>query len=69
MTRMDSMIFDVSSLEEVRAFFAAERQGFVRMDTSLLDAEDFHAMRKEFAVTPRCIPLDDDTKVLVGKSY
>lgn len=67
---MDSRIFDVKTLAEANQFFADERQGFVRMDSALLDNEDFAGMKKEFAVTPRCLPLaDEGKKVLIGKSY
>lgn len=67
--RMTSRIFDVANLDEARKFFADERQGFVRMDEKFLDDDAFAAIKKDFAVTPRCLPFDDKGKVLIGKSY
>lgn len=66
----DSHIQDVSSLEEVKNFFAAGSLGFVRMETRLLDDPAFAALKKEFALTPRCMPFEANGQtVYVGKSY
>lgn len=67
---LESRIFDVQNLEDARQFFADEREGFVRMDSAFLDEEAFMAIKKDFAVTPRCLPhADNGQKVLIGKSY
>ncbi|MBI1327143.1 MAG: proline--tRNA ligase [Alphaproteobacteria bacterium] len=66
----DSHIFDVKTVDEVRDFFKADKAGFVRADVSILEDKALEAVRKEFAITPRCIPFSDSgKKVLLGKSY
>lgn len=63
---------DVSSLEELRAFFTDEsRKGFARVDYAVIkDNADFEAMKKEFSVTTRCLPFaDKGEKVLVARAY
>lgn len=68
--RMAGQIHDISSIKEMRDFFAAETQGCVRMDVALLKDSGFDAVRKEFSLTPRCMPFaDDGRKVIVGKAY
>lgn len=67
---LDCHIFDVSTLDEVDAFFKEERTGFVRMDVALLEQPRFEEIKKAYAVTPRCIPFENKgDKVVVGKSY
>jgi len=68
---MKGMITDVSSLKEMRDFFAADEKGGVRLDVSLIqDSEEFEAIKKEFSVTPRCLPFaDKGKKVIVAKAY
>lgn len=68
---MNERIFDVKTLDEMRAFFADERKiGFVRIDTGAINDPQFEAIKKEFSVTPRCMPFaDKGQKVLVGRSY
>mgnify|MGYP001617800013 FL=1 len=66
----NSHIFDVKSVGEVREFYKADKTGFVRMDTALLSDPGFEAVKKEFSLTPRCLPFaDEGRKVIVGKSY
>jgi prolyl-tRNA synthetase len=67
--RMESRIIDVDNLDDARAFFADDRQGFVRLDKSFWGTEEFDKICSDFAVTPRCIPLDTPDKVIIGKSY
>jgi prolyl-tRNA synthetase len=65
-------IKDVSSVDEMRAYFADEKNiGFVRIDYSAVkDGGVMDAMKKDFAVTTRCLPhADKGQKVLVGRSY
>lgn len=67
---MNERIFAVETLDEVDQFFKAGRQGFVKMETSLLQEPQFEALKKEYSITPRCMPLEDNGKtVLIGKSY
>lgn len=65
-------IKDVSSVDEMRAFFKDESNvGFVRIDYSLIKGNDvMEGMKKDYAVTTRCLPhADKGQKVLVGRSY
>lgn len=67
---MTQRIMDISSIDEMDKAFAADHTGFVRMDVELLSDEGFEAVKKKYALTPRCRPFaDDGKKVLVGKSY
>lgn len=66
----DEHIVETSDLNEIRDFFGNDKIGFVLMDSSLLSNPDFMKIRKDFAVTPRCLPFEyKGNKVLVGKSY
>ena len=59
-------------MDDMRAFFADEtKAGFVRIDAeAIVDNPAFEAIKKDFAVTPRCKPFaDGGKKVLVGRSY
>lgn len=70
--RLQELITDVGSLDELKAFFASERKGGVRIDTALLqnDQKAFQEIEKEFSVTVRCLPLaDDGKKAIVAKAY
>jgi len=62
-------IIDVDNLDDARAFFAKDRQGFVRLDKSYWNTKEFNKICSDFAVTPRCIPVDMPDKVIIGKSY
>ena len=68
----DSHIFDIATMDEMKAFFAdANKVGFVRIDAdAIVDSPAFEAIKKEFSVTPRCLPYaDNGKKVIVGRSY
>lgn len=69
--RMEGMVKDAKSLKEVRDFFAAEQTGGMKLDYSLIrNSEEFEAIKKDFAVTTRCLPFaDDGKKVVVAKAY
>ena len=69
--KMQAMVHDVSSVQEVRDFFAAEKQGGVKIDLALIqNSPEFDAIKKEFAVTTRCIPFEDGgKKVILAKAY
>lgn len=67
---VNSRIFDVSGLDEVRAFFEKGGVGFVRVDVSVLEEAAWETLKKDHALTPRCMPFaDEGRKVLIGKSY
>ncbi len=66
----NSNITEVKNVDEMKAFFAGNGFGFVRGDASLLQDPGFAAIQKEFSITPRCLPFEDEgRKVIVGKSY
>ena len=69
--RMEGMVKDAKSLKEVRDFFAAEQTGGMKIDYSLIqNSEEFEAIKKDFAVTTRCLPFaDEGKKVVVAKAY
>ena len=69
--RTQDMIFDVKSVKDIRDFFASDKMGAVKIDYSLIKGSDeFEAVRKEFSLSPRCLPFEDEgRKVIVGKSY
>lgn len=69
--RMHGMVTDIKSLKDMRDFFAAEKMGAVRLDYSLIqNSDEFEAIKKEFSVTPRCLPFEDKgQKVIVSKAY
>jgi len=65
-----SHTFDVKSLDELQAFYKADKTGFVKMDAALLNDPAFEVIKKEFSLTPRCLPFaDEGKKVVVGRSY
>jgi prolyl-tRNA synthetase len=69
--RMEAQVFSATSLKEVRDFYAAEKQGAMKLDYALVkDSEEFAAIAKEYSIAPRCIPFaDDGKKVIVAKAY
>jgi hypothetical protein len=66
---LNDRIKDVDNLNQAREFFEQDNQGFVRLDKSFWGTDDFNAICSDFAVTPRCVPLDSPDKVIIGKSY
>ena len=68
--RMRSNIVDIKTLDEMHAFFASDRIGFTRSPVDLINDPEFEKIKGKFAVTPRCIPFEDEGQtVLVGRSY
>ncbi len=68
--RTEDMIFDVNNLSEVKDFFVCGNIGQVRFATELLNSDEFSKLMQEFAISPRCMPFEDDgQKVIVGKAY
>ncbi|MBI3440424.1 MAG: proline--tRNA ligase [Proteobacteria bacterium] len=65
------MVTEIKTLKEMRDFFAAEKIGGVKIDYKLIQGSDeFEAIKKEFSVTPRCLPFSDKgQKVIVAKAY
>ena len=69
--RSDAFVHDVSSIDDIRAFFAADKKGGCKIDYVLVkDSPEFEAVAKEYALTQRCLPFEDGgTKVIVSKAY
>lgn len=69
--RMRASVTDVSTLAQVREFFTAEKFGAVRLNyATIKGSAEFEALRKEFSISPRCLPFEDEgRKVIVGKAY
>jgi len=66
----DEHVFEVKSLKEVADFFAAEKIGFCKADTALLQEKEWESIKKEYSLTPRCMPFEfNGEKVLIAKSY
>ncbi len=69
--KLEGMIYDINTLDELREFYENGKKGGVRLDYKLIqDSEEFDAIKKEFSLTPRCLPFEDDgEKVIVSKAY
>lgn len=67
----DGFIQDCKTLDEAKAYFTKSKAvGLVRMDVSVLEDAGFEALKKEFSLSTRCMPLaDKGKKVLIGRSY
>jgi prolyl-tRNA synthetase len=63
-------ITDVSSLDAMKGFFAAEQPGFVKIKAEEIEKDAFQPIQNDFAVTPRCLPFEDEGRtVVVGRAY
>lgn len=63
-------ISEVNSIDEVKAFFAAKKKGFVSIATGLLSEKDFADIKSEYSVTARCLPFEyAGDRVILGLSY
>lgn len=69
--KMNAMVTDIKTLKEMRDFFAADKLGGVKIDYTLIqNSEEFEKIKKDFSVTPRCLPFSDNgQKVIVAKAY
>lgn len=69
--RLEGMVHEAKSLKDVHDFFAAEKTGGLKLDYELIrNSAEFDKIKKEFAITPRCLPFSDDgRKVIVAKAY
>lgn len=66
----NSRIYEMKSLADVEKFFKDGGVGFAKINTDFIQDTKFEAMKKEYSLTTRCMPLEDKgTKVLVGKAY
>lgn len=61
---------EVSSVEDVRAFYAADKIGFVLVPVEMLNDPALEKVKDEFKLSTRCMPFEyDGKKVLLAKSY
>jgi prolyl-tRNA synthetase len=69
--KMNSLVKNITTLREMRDHFAADKPGGVKLDYSLIqNSDEFEAIKKDFSVTPRCLPFEDKgQKVIVAKAY
>ncbi len=69
--KLEGLIHDVDTLDEIREFYENGKKGGVRIDYKLIqDSEEYEEIRKQFSLTPRCLPFEDDgKKVIISKAY
>ena len=66
----DDNTHDVTSLDEIEAFFKAEKIGFLRAPVSILEDDKLEGLMKEYALSTRNMPnADNGEKVLIAKAY
>ncbi len=66
----DARIHKVKDMNALRDFLSSETTGFAMAGADILDHEGFESVRKEFSVTPRCLPFSENGRmVLIGRSY
>ena len=66
----DGNITDVSSLDEVKEFYTADKFGFVKAPVSILENDQTAGVMKELSLTNRCLPFEDEGQtVIIGKAY
>ncbi len=66
---LNSNIREVSGIGEIEELYKAGHTGFVKSGLDLLEHDEFERVAKEYALTPRCMPFDDEGKVLIGRAY
>lgn len=66
---MDANINDVESIEALEKHYKDGSTGFVRMNADVLDNADIERIKKEYALTARCLPLAEPNTVIIGKAY
>jgi prolyl-tRNA synthetase len=67
---LNERIYDVKTLGDVKEFYAADKTGFVKIDTAFLADPSIEALKKEYSLTTRCMPFaDEGNKAILGKSY
>jgi prolyl-tRNA synthetase len=65
----DTHVFDVKTVADIAEFYKADKMGLVRADAAILNDPALVAVRKEFSLSPRCLPFDAPGTVLIGRSY
>ncbi len=68
--KLKTQIHEAASLDELHAFFAAEKQGGIMIDYALVKgSEAYEKIAKEFSLSTRCLPFDAPNKVIIAKAY
>ena len=66
----DENIHDMKDLDEMADFYKNGGIGFARLSSSTIEDERFEDIKKEYGLTTRCMPREDQGEmVLVGKAY
>lgn len=66
----DANIHAVSDIAGLRDLFAGNTLGFAKMAVSMLDDPAYQTVAKEFSLSTRCMPFEDEGRmVLIAKSY
>jgi len=66
----DENIVDVSTVSEIKEFYAADNIGFVKAPVEILEDSNLDAVMTEFGLSTRNMPFDDNgKKVLIAKAY
>ena len=66
----DENVHEVKTMAEVKDFFAVGKIGFLKVDTALLDDEQWQPVSKEFSLTTRAMPFEDEgRKVFIARAY
>lgn len=67
---LNNRVFPLRTLADAEDFFKSGKPGFVKMDISILDDPAYEAIKKNYSVSSRCIPFEDEGRsVVIGKSY
>lgn len=67
---LKARITSVKDLNAIRDYYKSGGEGFVKVDSKAIESDDFEPIKKEFSLTPRCLPFEDEGRaVIVGKSY
>ena len=66
----DDHTFDGNGLSDIQDFFKQDKVGLVRVPVSVLEDANLESVMKEYALSTRCMPFEDEgQKVLIGKAY
>ena len=67
--RLQNNIHPVASAADAIGFFKAEKFGFVSLPLSEWNNSLRDQLKSEFSATARCIPFDDQSRVIIANSY
>jgi prolyl-tRNA synthetase len=66
----DENSHEMHDLKDVERFFKDGGKGFVKVPAELIQHEDYARLQKEYSLTNRCLPLDDNGQnVVIAKAY